>query len=54
MNIDYANSTMFWWVLWDQARLRNDRKAMNRAEKELRRLGVKVALAKRQAAMCIA
>ena len=54
MNVDYANSTTFWWILWDQARLRNDRAAMVRAEKELRRLGVKISLAKRQPAICAA
>lgn len=41
---DYANSTTFWWVYWDRARVRNNKAAMSRAAKRLRRLGVQVAL----------
>jgi hypothetical protein len=41
---DYANSTTFWWVYWDRARVRGDKKALSRAAKQLRRLGVQVAL----------
>jgi hypothetical protein len=51
---DYGNSTTFWWVYWDRARVRNDKAAMSRAAKELRRLGVTVALAGRRPALRIA
>src|SRR5262249_34665928 len=47
---DYVNSTTFWWVYWDRARVRSDKTAMSRAAKQLQRLGVRVALAKRQSA----
>jgi hypothetical protein len=46
---DYANSTTFWWVYWDRARVRSDKAAMSRAAKQLRRLGVQVALARQPA-----
>jgi hypothetical protein len=52
MSIDYANSTMFWWILWDRARVRGDKAAMSRAAKQLRRLGVTVAVAMVRPALC--